>query len=76
MTRPTGVFKQTNAYVDALTPGYADTPKAVYAALAYSLALRMSDDDHDKAAALLGEEWAALHANGIVPQKPSKAGAR
>ena len=69
MTRPTGVFKQMNEYAAAL-PRYSDTPKAVYAALAYSLALRLTGDNHADAVTLLEKEWASLHTAGIVPQKP------
>ncbi len=61
--------KLTNDYA-AATAGYKGTPKAVFAALAYSLALRLESDSHDAARRLLSDEWAALHAAGIVPQKP------
>lgn len=71
MTRPTGVFKRLNAYANLLAD-YADTPKAVYAAVAFSLAMRLSEDDPAAAAELLGKEWATLHAQGIVPQRPAK----
>lgn len=69
MSRPTGVFKVSNDYAEAAgRKFYADTPKAVWAALAYSLALCVAGTDAE-AAALLKSEWATLHANGIVPQK-------
>jgi hypothetical protein len=77
--RPTGIFKTTNEYVRAL-PDYADVPKAVYAALALSLAVRVSGqadggESFETARRILVEEWAALYASGIVPQAP-KGGAR
>lgn len=61
-----------NEYAHALGKDYADTPKAVYAALALSLAMRLSADNLDAAKALLADEWRILHENGIVPQKPPK----
>jgi hypothetical protein len=48
------------------------TPKTVFSALAFSLAMRLSGDNAEQAAELLRSEWRALHAAGIVPQKPSK----
>lgn len=75
MTRPTGVFKQSNAYADSIG-GYADTPKAVLAALALSLAFRVSGGDLDEAVRLLAAEWATLHTGGRVPQKPKPIFAR
>lgn len=63
-------FKLRNEYVCALGADYTDTPKAVYAALAFSLAMRLSEDRPDDARALLGDEWRTLHANGLIPQKP------
>lgn len=71
MTRPTGVFKQRNNYIDAMGKRYADTPKAVWAALALSLAFRLSGDgDMEEAMKLLGGEWSTLHTGGHLPQKP------
>lgn len=68
------VNKTINPYVEAVgRKMYERTPKAVYAALAYSLALRLTGtDNHEEAIALLGKEWEALHNGGIVPQKPAK----
>lgn len=60
-------FKQAEAAL-----GDRKTPKTVYAALAYSIALRLCEDDHERAKQMLREEWRALHAAGLVPQKPSK----
>lgn len=72
MSRPTGVFKVRNSYANMLN-GYRETPKAVFAAVALSLAMRLCDDDPREAADLIDREWATLHANGVVPQKPRKA---
>lgn len=60
-----------NAYALAASPVLAS--KLVWAGLAYSLALRLSDDNHDAAIKLLADEWGVLHANGIIPQKPRVA---
>ena len=48
------------------------TPKTVYSAIAFALAMRLCEDDQDRAAEMLRAEWRALHAAGIVPQKPSR----
>ena len=58
-----------NQYQQAC-PNCDDTPKAVIAALAYSLAMRLCCDDEAAAQSLLAAEWRDLHAAGIVPQKP------
>lgn len=63
-------MKQTNGYALAY-PEYHETPKAVIAAIAYSLALILNEDNEDRAVALLREEWMVLHEAGIVPQKPA-----
>jgi hypothetical protein len=52
-----------------------DAPKAVWMAIAASFALRIMGGEigvHD----LIRGEWDALHANGIVPQKPPKVVSR
>ena len=61
--------KLRNVYLSSL-PAFTETPKAVYAALALSLALRLSDDDINAARSLLCQEWTTLHAGGLLPQKP------
>jgi hypothetical protein len=66
-------FKVFNEYVKALEGGYALTPKAVYAAVAYSLAMRLCGDDGEAARDLIAQEWQTLHENGLVPQKPKEA---
>jgi hypothetical protein len=62
--------KLRNEYVNALGRDYAETPKAVYAALAFALAMRLSEDNPEAARALLAEEWLTLHVCGVIPQKP------
>ena len=47
---------------------YANTPKAVFAALAVSFALRFNEDAVDAVPETLRTEWDVLHLNGIVPQ--------
>lgn len=64
-----GASKITNAYSRAF-PNYARTPKAVIAAIAYSLAMRLNDDYPPLAGREIIEEWKALHVLGIVRQKP------
>jgi hypothetical protein len=51
-------------------PQFEQTPKAVLAAVAYSLAMRLAEDSPCQAEQLLAEEWRALYLSGIVPQKP------
>lgn len=69
MSRPTGVFKLRNDYCDS-AQDYDKTPKAVWCALAVSLAMRLSEDYPERADALLREEWDRLYRAGLVPQKP------
>ncbi len=65
-----------NEYVDALGLAFFEScPKTVLAAIAVS-ALTIGGDLLDDAPALVAEEWAALHAAGIVPQPPSAAARR
>ena len=63
-------MKLSNDYARATGEFYWSTPKAVWAALAVSFALRLNEGDLTKAVAELSEEWSILHRNGIVPQKP------
>lgn len=71
-------MKKRNEYLDSLPHGFFDsTPKAVFAALAVSLAARCGDGGMDDLSpetigAFLTEEWRVLHANGIIPQDPDK----
>lgn len=77
--RPTktrhGVTKLFNQYADLLSPEfYNNTPKAVFAAIAVSLAIINTGegDCFDGVENLLRDEWAALYKNKIVPQKPKR----
>jgi hypothetical protein len=63
-------MKKTNQYADALGDSFTYTPKAVFAALAFSYA-SFGGDQQDAKRNLL-REWETLHANGIVPQPPSR----
>lgn len=68
--RPTGVFKTENEYQKMIDPAlYADTPKAVFAALVVSYLNRLGVEFSDVDAAIR-EEWQALYDAEIVPQKP------
>lgn len=62
-------MKTMNQYADKF-PCYEDTPKAVAAALAFSLAMRLCGDSAIDARETVRAEWETLFANGIVPQKP------
>ena len=62
-------LKLHNSYAGSI-PDYSSTPKSVFAALAYSLALRLNNDNHEAALETLRGEWSALHTAGIVPQHP------
>lgn len=72
MSRPTGVMKITNDYAQAAMDEM-DASKTVWAALAYSLAMRLSEDNESDALALLRDEWGTLHRAGIIPQRPKAA---
>ena len=67
------MMKTGNEYQDQY-PSFDDTPKAVIAAIAFSLAMRLSEDNPSEAIRLCSAEWQALHNAGIVPQKPQRAG--
>jgi len=51
-------------------PAFEDTPKAVIAAVAFSLAMRLCDGNYEEVLNLLADEWRVLHRSGIVPNKP------
>jgi hypothetical protein len=69
-----GQGKLDNEYARALLA--IDASKTVWMAIAFSLASRIlegeAESDPSKAADLCFAEWAALHSNGIVPQKPKR----
>jgi hypothetical protein len=64
-------FKLGNPYQQEF-PNYAETPKAVIAAIAFSFALMQAEDDWDEAVKLIEREWGILFDNEIVPQRPPK----
>ena len=53
-----------------LFPDFDKTPKAVIAAICYSLAMRLNDDSHQDAYRMIKDEWLALYEAQIVPQMP------
>jgi len=64
--------KKHNYYAAQIPPDlYRKIPKAVFAAIAVSLATS-GGDYIENAEVLIREEWKALHFAGIVPQKPVK----
>jgi hypothetical protein len=69
-SRRAGIAKLTNEYAGFLGNVYDRTPKAVFAALAVSFAMRSGLTG---TASECLDEWRVLHENGIVPQKPLKA---
>lgn len=65
-------MKTSNEYQDQLGKFYARTPKAVFAAIAYSFADRLDGETPTPYGIKIAiiNEWRALNENGIVPQKP------
>lgn len=66
-------MKVTNEYARAVGWAFYDqTPKAVWAAIAVSRCTAGGEgiNDMDRVIIAVMEEWEALYANGIVPQKP------
>jgi hypothetical protein len=59
-----------NPYSAAMPDLLKIAQNTVWAAIAYSLALRDCEDDHAAIRTILLDEWRALHDNGIVPQPP------
>ena len=65
------IGSKKNEYMNAVGERAIDeAPKAVWVALAYSLALISNEGSHEGAIKTLREEWKILHENGIIPQKP------
>jgi hypothetical protein len=74
--RKVAVVKVQNSYAELLPKDfYAYTPKAVFAAIAVSLATHGDpfNGEHGGPLAEVLREWTILHQNGIVPQAPFKA---
>lgn len=62
-------MKQSNEYAKWFEPHmFSDTPKTVFAALALSFALRLNEDDFERAMSEVISEWQVLNNSGIVPQ--------
>ena len=73
MSRPNGVFKTENGYQQLIDPAlYEKTPKAVFAALVVSFLLNHQNVNQSNIDLDIKREWATLHENGIIPQKPPK----
>lgn len=65
--------KISNQYAQAFDRLYAKTPKAVFAAVAFSLSfINVEESGTDAAVKHFINEWRMLHENGIVPQEPPK----
>jgi hypothetical protein len=62
-------IKLSNSYQRAFGDLYTKTPKAVFAAVAYSYT-SVGGDHPEVAIKNFLEEWSILHENGIVQQKP------
>ena len=71
-----GLNKTFNEYAYELRDAYDQMPKAVLAAIAYSFALLLCEDDFDAARGKVAKEWQQLHMQHIVPQAPCKTAAR
>lgn len=70
-----GRGKRDNEYARCVID--IDAPKTVWMAIAFALAARLDgrsgeDGWEQKAAEICFDEWKVLHANGIVPQKPTR----
>lgn len=66
-------MKSKNEYQQRIDPAFYETcPKAVLAAIAVSLLNRLDPTEKLDYTSCLHLEWATLHDNGIVPQKPEK----
>lgn len=67
-----GASKVMNEYAIAIGGTlYAETPKAVFAALLVSY-LKRDGVSFDELPPAIVKEWEVLHDNGIVPQEPPK----
>ena len=65
------VNKADTAAINTYGSKNYETPKSVFAMVAYHLAQRIAGtEDRDAIMKVITDEWDALHANGIVPQKP------
>lgn len=65
--------QKENHYTGHLTSDfYSACPKAVFAAIAMSMAALNAATDVDGIEGNLLREWYTLHMNGVVPQAPPK----
>ena len=67
-----GRYKTMNPYALG-RDFYHETPKAVFAAIAYSYCSAGGDADDATSRRNFLNEWRILFENGIVPQRPPKA---
>lgn len=63
----------SNEYQKLLGEDFDKIPKAVLAAIAISLANRITSDNFEESLAVVRSEWWILYENKIVPQKPTIA---
>lgn len=65
--------KISNQYAESFGELYSKTPKAVFAAVAFSLSfINVEESSADAAVKHFVNEWRVLHENGIVPQEAPK----
>lgn len=67
-----GTLEYGGKYAAAFEKLYASTPKAVFAAVAYSFASLLEEGRQENAVPLFLNEWRVLHQNGIVQQTPPR----
>lgn len=67
-------MKTSNDYAQAFGRLYDRTPKAVFAAVAMSYAIRVAGAEEPAGTAIAEflHEWTVLNQNGIIPQKPAE----
>jgi hypothetical protein len=65
-------IKLPNQYSQAFGKLYDKTPKAVFAAVAYSFAMRLNEDNPEESLEEFMDEWKTLNEQAIVPQAPPK----
>ena len=66
------INNRLNEYAEMFGKLYDTTPKAVFAGVLASLLIRDNGEKQDAVISAFLEEWNALHANGIIHQKPVK----
>ena len=63
-------LKKKNEYSELVNDIYDRTPKAVFAAIVVSEYINRLNIPAEELSESVLKEWAVLHENGIVPQKP------